>query len=744
MSLSPGFVAWLAGDSTICQMTDEDRVAWDALVSRVKAVDETVTRADDDAIFGEGGLGPLVVGVWCAVCHGPVYSSRSGEVCALGHGGAGEPQGDTDPIADVLAPAAPDLPPLYLDSEIVAELDAAAGWRPSPDQVVAQETLLEAFEAPGDNYRLSGAAGSGKSTLAKAILRRLPDYWDVILVAPTWRAANRLREITGRQTSSIHRAIYGRPVQKRLCPCGEWSIALMKAEMAKVVVEDPEGGPSVTVDLPRYTCETCHTAHEDATRFQQRLDFTLADRAGGEAPGVYRLVLVDEAGMVAPKVARDIRSVLGDDRTRILFVGDANQTGPVLDDKSDLDGAIDLVHATASLHQIHRVSAGNPVLAYAHTLKTVPGVSDVRYPFPRYLPGVHIEQNVPLDAPARWAATLRHAGQDVVLIAYSNKTRAAVNHAVRWHSGAVAAATAAGVNVIPGDRLLARGNSAGIYNGETWTVLSWERIPPGTAMMNDSSRARRAKPYYEHDRILTRGIGLFRVELAMIGAFDVRVHVHCVTAVNGDGLPMLESDLIRAGIEAPAARQACREVARAWREEYIKAIEEQEPEWERRKVDAHDKRIAGARFAMACEKGDRKAAERALGYVEKLSWPKAAATLRAQLAAGDLDGVDHHLLEAIMPGFAIPSDVALECASVQSWCRAAYGAIDPDTVAVFDFGEALTCQAMQGSQAKHVGAILDSAFWGCWKHAREDGLKWIYTAVTRTEDQLALFSIARQ
>ncbi len=109
-----------------------------------------------------------------------------------------------------------------------------------------------------------------------------------------------------------------------------------------------------------------------------------------------------------------------------------------------------------------------------------------------------------------------------------------------------------------------------------------------------------------------------------------------------------------------------------------------------------------------------------------------------------LDGADKEVLEGVLEKFATPSDVALETEGVQAYCEARYGALNPDKVAVLDFGEALTCHAMQGSQAKNVGVVIDGGFWFAWRSDRRGALQWMYTAETRTTDALALFSIERQ
>ncbi len=59
---------------------------------------------------------------------------------------------------------------------------------------------------------LTGGPGSGKTTLAKAVLSLLAKHVEnIILCAPTGRAARRLAEATGRKATTIHRLLKGMP-----------------------------------------------------------------------------------------------------------------------------------------------------------------------------------------------------------------------------------------------------------------------------------------------------------------------------------------------------------------------------------------------------------------------------------------------------------------------------------------------------------------------------------------------------
>lgn len=637
------------------------------------------------------------------------------------------------PEAEEEEPAAP----LFLDAATIQRLDEEAGWRPSPDQEGALSTLLEALAQEGV-YTFSGSAGSGKTTCCLALLRRLSASWDLLLLAPTWRAANRLAVVTGRETRSIHSAIYGKPTTERLCPCGAWSADLMEPTPVEVEVEE------VRVKLPRYLCPSCATAHEDATRFPERLEFALREEGGGgeATPKPYRLVLVDEAGMVGKRVGADLERALLGSGTRVLAVGDPCQLGPVAGDGEDGGAWVDLTHPTAALTRVHRQAEGSPILQLAEPLKVFPpGNAPPEWPFPRRAPGVLIRSRVPLEEPAQWAARLRCEGRSVALIALSNKTRAALNALVREYTGAAAWSRQTGQPFLPGDRFLARVNSGEVRNGELWVVASWERVPEESAMLGGRGRFPRKKPNYEHDRILEGGVGVFRVSLALVGSEGRRVDGIAVAPLDGRGWPLLESGLIRGGEEPGRARDRMRRIAHAWASEYAHGIEEYQGEFERAQGEAQDRVIASARFRKAAEEKSKSGMLAELRRLWRGGGPEARE--RSVVIAGRVERGEAIDVEETLRVFQTPRDVALECPNVQTYCERVYGALDPERVIVLDEGEALTCHAMQGDQAEHVGIAFDGAFWGMWRNDRETGMKWGYTAETRCERELALFSIAK-
>ena len=54
---------------------------------------------------------------------------------------------------------------------------------------------------------------------------------------------------------------------------------------------------------------------------------------------------------------------------------------------------------------------------------------------------------------------------------------------------------------------------------------------------------------------------------------------------------------------------------------------------------------------------------------------------------------------------------------------------------LYDFGYALTCHKMQGSQASEVGVVVEP---GLMRLGRDDRTRWLYTAITRAADRLTV------
>jgi hypothetical protein len=259
-----------------------------------------------------------------------------------------------------------------------------------------------------------------------------------------------------------------------------------------------------------------------------------------------------------------------------------------------------------------------------------------------------------------------------------------------------------------------------------WQVRSVATYQPG--WLKEDGRPPLQRTRYGEDRVLEQGVVVMRMDLVQVGSGrSTWATVVCPRGTHG--LPLFESDLIAAGTPPEVARQRCRDVAAAWMKEMSKALMDGTAAWEKESAADQDRRIARARLEQA---PDERSTKIALSRLSRLYMREV--TMGPEQAPADvLASLSHRF------------DGAADCSSVDAFFARYLGApnVRTEPVAVVDWGEALTGHAMQGSEAREVGVVVDGAFYGAWKHDRVGALKWIYTAVTRTSADLTLFGIAR-
>ena len=179
----------------------------------------------------------------------------------------------------------------------------------SDDQQHAHQAIMHCVLNGQRNSVLTGPAGSGKTTLLKAILKDLDlRQRQVVLAAPTGRAAMRIQELTGWCATTLHAVLY------------------------RFVNELPTG----------------------------ELHFGGRKKIADGQPVVF---VCDEASMVSQTLYADIQARVPRGSS-ILWVGDADQLPPV-------DGSWGpSFHApTARLVNIHRQAEGSPIIPLANNIR---------------------------------------------------------------------------------------------------------------------------------------------------------------------------------------------------------------------------------------------------------------------------------------------------------------------------------------------------------------------------------------
>jgi exodeoxyribonuclease-5 len=220
-----------------------------------------------------------------------------------------------------------------------------------------------------------GPAGSGKTTIMKALIEDQQQHRQVVLCAPTGKAASVLAEKTGMDVSTIHSAIYG--------------------YVEEVTKEDDNSDENVERETKLvFGKPKCPVAH------------------GG-------LVVVDEASMVGQYLHNQLTQYTFLAKgAQILYVGDREQLPPV----NDTWGA-DFANPDAMLTKIHRQAEDSAILTLSQAIREKKG-------FNGWNETCRTDNG---GDPVDWM--VERAQSDATLLTYTNKNRKALNVAVRESLG---------------------------------------------------------------------------------------------------------------------------------------------------------------------------------------------------------------------------------------------------------------------------------------------------------------------
>lgn len=275
----------------------------------------------------------------------------------------------------------------------------------SSDQSQALDDVDERFKGHNEAI-LTGAAGTGKTTVLKEFLRRHTQS-RLICCTPTWKAALRFKEVVGVEAVTLHSLLYGKPIESQ--------------------------GQNGTADL----------------------QFAMRRPAKGAIPP-NSTVVVDEASMVGRKVYRDLMPVIYQNASKVFFIGDKEQLQPPKDTWGP-----DLDNPTAALTKVHRQASNSTLLAFLTAVRER-RIDDFREydETCRWVPGTQttIENFLRSSTPEQ-------AGEQNIIITYTNALRRGVNRMARRIMGAKAA-------ILPNDPLLSFSNEAGLVNGELVKVAA--------------------------------------------------------------------------------------------------------------------------------------------------------------------------------------------------------------------------------------------------------------------------------
>lgn len=316
--------------------------------------------------------------------------------------------------------------------------------------------LRECLDSGQPEVVLAGCAGTGKTTLIRG-LRTLYGERNVLLCAPTNKAAKRLREVTGLPCVTVHHLIYGAAIPIWIKPDGT------QCEGYATSVVDTEGNLVPGPIHPPPGCPGC--------KCTSRMYFG----APKEIEAV-RLLVVDEASMVGAELAADIRAAIERQtrvRVQILWVGDPAQLPPVLDRPG-----VRLQEPDVLLTKVWRADGG--ILGLATAIRSAQSFTDLGTILARAARGAYRDVTV---RPGRTPEVGLWKAQNLnrMTIVHTNRDRQAVNARVRELVLPTWGHPRGHQAPVPWDRFLVRQNArdAGVLNSEVYEALTVDQIQPG-------------------------------------------------------------------------------------------------------------------------------------------------------------------------------------------------------------------------------------------------------------------------
>ncbi len=276
---------------------------------------------------------------------------------------------------------------------------------------------------------ITGGPGTGKTTILKEALAELPKSYEVICCAPTGKAAKRIMEVTGFPAGTVHRVL---------------------------------------------------GAMKDGDRWRFRYNET--------EPLPFSVVFVDESSMLDAELASALLRAVNPDRTRIFFIGDANQLpsvgpGQVFADLIE-SNRIPVVRLTT----VHRAAQKSWVCRNAPKILEgdieLEAADDFRF-FRRLDPEKLLKQTVKLVTKTLPAAGVTDVqvlspmnGGPIGVETFNNRIQFIVNPTSRAHDGTpspswtVRASGGTQYHLRAGDRVIATSNDYElmVFNGEAGVI----------------------------------------------------------------------------------------------------------------------------------------------------------------------------------------------------------------------------------------------------------------------------------
>lgn len=255
----------------------------------------------------------------------------------------------------------------------------------------------------GDVLVISGAAGTGKTALLSSI-----EIDSFVILAPTGKAASRVRESTEQDARTIHSFIYH-------------------------CLQDPITG-FLEFRKP--------TAEEGEERF-----------------GGIKTVIIDEASMLSPDLWTDIKELGESFGWRFVLIGDEHQLPPVMakDSKFPRGWSVfgkdfEKTHSV-ELTEIHRQALDSPIITAATAIRTGKNPVAALY---ESLESISEDEVYALADP------------DTAIVCHTNEKRRQLNEEIRRRTGNLGNMPSIGEPLM----VTKNAYGAGVFNGEVYVVKS--------------------------------------------------------------------------------------------------------------------------------------------------------------------------------------------------------------------------------------------------------------------------------
>ena len=302
--------------------------------------------------------------------------------------------------------------------EIPAEVESVDALRPLPfNPTIGQNAALDVIRAmmkkPGFAVTIVvGYAGTGKTALIQFVAH---EHGKPACIAPTGKAALRIRESTGLSASTIHRMIYK-------------------------VMEDPKTGQAKFV-----------------RRSAEEIELVIPRS---------RLLVLDEASMVGPEVWVDVIAIAQQHNLKLLVIGDGFQLPPVQNKNAAAFSVLlprfaeELGATRVELTEVLRQAQDSPIIRASMLLRQGQGwraFADI----------------TKIDHSRIGPVALAVYQQAGVVICHRNVTRLGINASMRMALGIHDEMPQ------PGEPLMVLKNTyeAGLVNGETTQFPGWSVEP---------------------------------------------------------------------------------------------------------------------------------------------------------------------------------------------------------------------------------------------------------------------------